>query len=130
MPSTLDSVTLSFLASLLVGGAVYLAFYWLVTILSTGDLEQGKEWRYDVTRVNELRRHSAIYRTFQPVIQVLARFNRGAFPGTMKEMAREIQAAGLPRAWLPEEYLARCELIAVFLTPLYVYLFVELLDWP
>jgi tight adherence protein C len=130
MLAALDSVTLSFLASLLVGGAVYMAFYWLVTVMSTGDLAQGKEWRYDVSRVNELRRQSVIYRSFQPAIRVLARFNRGAFPGTMKEMAREIQAAGLPRAWLPEEYLARCELIAIFLTPLYVYLFVELLDWP
>lgn len=126
----MDHVSLSFLASLLVGGSVYMAFYWLVTVLTTDDLPQGDEWRYDVSRINELRRVSPIYRTFQPVVRLLARFNRGAFPATLREMAREIHAAGLSRAWLPEEYLARCELIALFLTPLYVYIFVSLLDWP
>lgn len=130
MLAALDNITISFLASLLVGGSVYLAFYWLVTVLNTGDIAQGEQWRYDVSRINELRRVSPIYRSFQPVIRALARFNRGAFSATMKEMAREIQAAGLSRAWLPEEYLARCELIALFLTPLYVLLFVRLLDWP
>jgi tight adherence protein C len=130
MLAALDTVTLSFLASMLVGGSVYMAFYWLVTVLNTGDLEQGAEWRYDVSRINELRRVSVLYRWFQPLIQILARFNRGAFPATMKNMAREIQAAGLSRSWLAEEYLARCELIALFLTPVYIYIFVELLDWP
>ncbi len=128
--AALDTVTLSFLASLLIGGSIYMAFYWLVTVLNTGDVAQGDEWRYDVSRINELRRVSPLYRWFQPVIRGLARFNRGAFPATMKEMAREIQAAGLSRSWLPEEYLARCELIALFLTPLYVFIFVRLLDWP
>lgn len=126
----MDHVSLGFLASLLVGGSVYMACYWLVTVLTTDDLSQEGEWRYDVSRINELRRVSPIYRTFQPVVRLLARFNRGAFPATLREMAREIQAAGLSRAWLPEEYLARCELIALLLTPLYVYIFVSLLDWP
>jgi tight adherence protein C len=130
MLAALDNLAISFLASLLVGGAVYMVFYWLVTVLNTGDLEQGDQWRYDVSRINELRRQDFLYRWFRPLIVPLGRFNRGAFPGTMRAMAREIQAAGMTRAWLPEEYLARCELIAVALAPLYSYVFVQLLGWP
>src|SRR5262245_61198974 len=129
MPA-LDNAAISFLASMLIGGAVYMAFYWLFTVLNTGDLAQGAEWRYDVSRINELRRHDWLYRWLRPLFLPLGRFNRGAFPGTLREMQREIQASGLPRAWLAEEYLARCEIIALLLLPLYIYLFVWLLDWP
>ena len=38
----------------------------------------------------------------------------------------QIQAAGLPRFWLAEEYLAWLELLSMFITPLYVYFFVSL----
>ena len=112
---------LHWLASGVVGGAVCLFAWWVFQVLRTEDLKQGEEWRYDVSRINQLRRSDAIYRVFQPVIGLLARFNRTVFRDNLPEIQREILAAGLPRFWLAEEYLARAELIAVFLTPVYIY---------
>lgn len=110
---------LAIAGTLLVGAAVALLVYWIARTLASSDLQQGDDWRYDVTRINELRRHDWIYRLFQPLIVPLARFNRGLFRGSLPEVQRHIQAAGLPRFWLPEEYLARGELIALFLSPMY-----------
>ncbi len=125
-PSMLS--TFPMIASAVVGLAVFLAVWWILRVLESGDLQQGDEWRYDVSRINELRRVSVMYRVFQPAIQLLARFNRGMFRESLPEIQREIQAAGLPRFWLAEEYLARGELIAFFLTPLYVYFLFGLFD--
>jgi tight adherence protein C len=109
------------IANGVMGAAVAVFVYWLYQVLRTEDLPQDKEWRYDVTRINELRRIDVFYRVFQPVIQLLAAFNRAAFRDALPEIQREIQAAGLPRFWLAEEYLARAELLALALTPLYGY---------
>ncbi len=111
------------LASLAMGGALGLLGWWIYWVLRSEDLQQGREWRYDVSRINELRRLDVMYRVFQPVIRLFARVNRAVFTDVLPEVNREIQAAGLPRFWLAEEYLARCELIALFLMPLYVYVF-------
>ena len=89
--------------------AVFVFAYWIAVSLQTGDLEQGNEWRFDVTRINELRRTDSMYRIFQPVIQFFGRFNRGAFRDQLPAIHREIQAAGLPRSWLPEEYLGKLQ---------------------
>ena len=105
------------------GCAVFIAAWWVIRILRSEDLRQGTDWRYDVTRVNELRRLDAMYRTFQPVIHPLARLNRRIFRDGLPTVQREIQAAGLSRFWLAEEYLARAELLALFVAPLYVYFF-------
>jgi tight adherence protein C len=115
---------LGIVSSLLAGTAVFIAVYWLLTTLATDDLSQGAEWRYDVSRINELRRSDLLYRLFQPLIDVLARFNRAAFREPLVEMQREIHAAGLSRFWLAEEYLAKAELIALLLTPFYLYVLV------
>ena len=88
------------------GGGRRLA-WWVVRVLRSEDLQQGAEWRYDVSRINELRRVDPFYRLFQPVIQLLARLNRKVFRDSLPAIQREIQAAGLPRFWLPEEYLAK-----------------------
>jgi tight adherence protein C len=96
----------------------------VIRVLRSEDLRQGAEWRYDVSRINELRRLDAIYRTFQPVIGLLAKLNRRIFRDALAEIQREILAAGLPRFWLAEEYLARAELLAVFVSPIYVWFFV------
>lgn len=114
------------MASLVLGMSVGVLTWWVIHVLRTEDLEQGAEWRYDVSRINELRRLDLLYRVFQPVIAVFARFNRAAFREGLPAIHREIQAAGLPRFWLAEEYLARCQLIALFFTPAYVYVF---FDW-
>ncbi|MBN2024811.1 MAG: type II secretion system F family protein [Pirellulales bacterium] len=108
-------------ASLLAGLAAGAVGWMVWRMLRSDDLRQGDQWRYDVSRVNELRRIDPLYRIFQPAIQILARLNRALFGGGLAEMQREIQAAGLPRFWLAEEYLARAELIATALAPVYVY---------
>jgi len=103
------------------GSAVALLIWWVFTALSTSDLKQDDEWRYDVNRINELRRLDPTYRLFQPVIQLFAKLNRAAFGSALPEIQREIVAAGLPRYWLAEEYLGRAELIALLMTPFYIY---------
>lgn len=107
------------------GVAVFLFTWTIWRALSTEDLTQDNEWRYDVNRINELRRISTFYRTLQPVIQAFARFNRGAFAEQLPEIGREIQAAGLPRFWTASEYLAKIELQALMLMPAYVYMCVQ-----
>jgi tight adherence protein C len=110
-----------------VGGAAAMVVWWLVTVLRTEDVAQGAEWRYDVSRINELRRADTVYRVFQPVVGILAAMNRAVFPESMPVIHREIQASGLPRFWLAEEYLGKLELVAVFFTPIYVYVFFDVL---
>jgi tight adherence protein C len=117
-------VAMQAVASLWIASSVFLLARWLFRVLSTDDLPQGAEWRYDISRINELRRLDAFYRIFQPAIQWLAKLNRMIFRDNLSEVYREIQAAGLPRFWLAEEYLARIELISVFLLPLYMYVLV------
>ena len=110
-----------FLASALIGGAVLLVGWWFIRALVSEDLPQGAEWRHDVSRINELRRIDLSYRLFQPAIQGLARLNRGALAEYLPAIQRDIGAAGIPRFWLAEEYLARAELIALMLAPLFFY---------
>lgn len=105
--------------SAMVGGAVFVALWWMIRALQTKDLEQGAEWRYDVSRINELRRQDTWFRLFQPMIRFLARLNRTAFRDQLPEVQRQILAAGLSRFWLPEEYLARMQLFSLFLFPFY-----------
>ncbi|MDH3717045.1 MAG: type II secretion system F family protein [Planctomycetota bacterium] len=115
--------SLPYVASLLIGTGVALAAWWLLSALSTDDLQQGAEWQYDVNRVNQLRRTDSLFRLFQPLIQALARINRNACADSLPTIDREIGAAGLSRFWLPEEYLARCQLIALLCGPLFVWFF-------
>jgi tight adherence protein C len=114
------------IACVVVGLTVSVLVWWVVRALSSQDLEQGAEWRYDVSRINELRRLDELYRIFQPVIQMFGRVNRALFRESLPEIQRQIQAAGLPRFWLAEEYLARVELIALLMTPFYVFVFFRL----
>ncbi len=104
-----------------VSACVAMIVWWVVAALTTEDLEQDDEWRYDVSRINALRRIDPLYRLFQPLIHVFAKLNRAAFSNSLPEIYRQIQAAGLPRFWLPEEYLARCELLALLLAPAYFF---------
>src|SRR5262245_20243057 len=118
------------LASALVGGGVFALAWWVVRALATDDLQQGDEWRYDVSRINELRRLDLAYRLFQPLIRLFARFNRKAFRESLPEIGRELQSAGLPRFWLPEEYLGRIELTALLMAPFYFFLCIRIMDLP
>jgi tight adherence protein C len=116
---------LGILACAGIGGAAGVLVWWVVTALRTEDLQQDLEWRYDVNRVNALRRIDPVYRLFQPLVQFLAKLNRAAFRDSLPHVARLIQAAGLPRFWLPEEYLARCDVLALLLSPVYFYVSVQ-----
>ncbi len=107
------------IASLAAAASVFTLSWWIWRGLQTSDLEQGDEWRYDVSRINELRRADPMYRVLQPLIRLFARFNRGAFRDHLPAIQREIHAAGLPRCWLAEEYLAKLEWIALLLSPMY-----------
>ncbi len=118
------------IASVFVGVAVAAIGFWFVTILTEVDDDTDKEWRYDRTRIRELRRIDPLFRGAQPLFRVLARFNRAVFSGTLLNMRRELQAAGLPRFWLAEEYLARCEIIAMILSPAIVYLCIQFFGPP
>lgn len=118
----LANVLLPLLGSGLAGLAVFVFVRSVANTLAADDLEQGREWRYDINRIQELGRVSLAYRTFRPVLQALARFNRNAFREQLPEIGRELQAGGFPRFWTPEEYLGLIELWSLFLMPLYVYL--------
>src|SRR5262245_947061 len=114
----------------LVGGALFVLLWTVISSLHSEDLEQDQAWRYDVNRINEFRKADFLYRVFQPLIQWFARLNRGLFREYLPEIGREIQAAGLPRFWTPEEYLGRCELIALLLGPAYLYVCVDFMGGP
>ena len=109
--------------NIVIGLAVAVAAWWIIRLLASEDLQQGAEWRYDISRINELRRTDVFYRLFQPAIQGLGRLNRKIFAESLPTVQREIQVAGLPRFWLAEEYLGKIQLVSLFLTPVYVYVF-------
>ena len=111
-----------FAGSALLGVALGLLAWWVVSALTTDDFQQDVEWRYDVNRMNSLRRTDNIYRLFQPVIHFQAKLNRAAFGAQLPEIGRQLQVAGWPRFWLPEEYLARCDVIAMLLSPLWIFI--------
>jgi tight adherence protein C len=121
------NVLYELIASVVVGGSVFMLILTIVNTLQSADLEQDTAWRYDVNRINELRRADLVYRVFQPLIQLFAGFNRIAFREYLPEIGREIQAAGLPRFWSPQEYLAKLEVIALFMMPVYIYAFVSMM---
>jgi tight adherence protein C len=123
-PTSTAAIGLLVTACLTMGASVFLLTRWVVTALASEDLEQGDEWRYDVSRINDLRRQDLFYRLFQPLIQILAHINRAMFRDSLPNIQREIHAAGLPRSWLAEEYLGRAEVIAMGLAPLFAYLLV------
>ncbi|MEM9943846.1 MAG: type II secretion system F family protein [Planctomycetota bacterium] len=110
----------AFLPTLVLATATFAFVYWVWMVLQTGDLEQGNEWRFDVTRINDLRRKDSTYRAFQPIIQAFAKFNRGILGDQLPEIYREIQAAGLPRSWLPEEYIGKLQFVGLLMSPFFI----------
>jgi tight adherence protein C len=113
------ALPIGLVASAIVGVAVGLAVAWVIRSLAADDLKQGDEWRYDVSRINGLRRADPIYRLLQPAVQLLARLNRNAFRGDLAETQRRIQVAGLSRFWLAEEYLAKLQIVALLTAPFF-----------
>lgn len=124
------TLMLPVVGSMLMAGSLILATLTVLKMLASEDLAQDRAWRYDVNRINELRRSDLLYRIFQPLIQFFGQLNRVAFPDQMPLIAREVQAAGLPRFWTPEEYLGKCELLAILMGPMYLYVFVTMFGPP
>ena len=118
------------LASVCLGGAVFVLLRTVKNTLHSDDLSQDLEWRYDVNRINELRKIDVLYRYFQPLMHFLARFNRGAFKSTLVDMHREIQAAGLPRYWTAAEYLAKLQVQALLFSPVIFYFCLNVMEMP
>ncbi|MCR9118320.1 MAG: type II secretion system F family protein [bacterium] len=113
------------ISSVLVGGSVGLLVWWVIQALGVEDLKQDEQWRYDVSRLNALRKNDPMFKLFQPIIQLFARLNRSAFASQLPEIARETQAAGFSRYWLPEEYLGKIQLISLMVSPLYVWICIQ-----
>ena len=87
---------LSWAACVVMGLGAAVLGWWMVDVLRTEDLQQGAEWRYDVSRINELRRIDPFYRIFQPVIHLLARLNRSAFRDEKNRASRQLDRPGGP----------------------------------
>jgi tight adherence protein C len=115
------------LGSSLFGLAAGGSAWWLLSVLTTEDLRQGEEWRYDVSRINELRRLDLVYRFAQPAIGLLARINRVILRDGLPEIQRQIQAAGMSRFWLAEEYMGKLDLLAFLMFPAFAYFFVGMM---
>lgn len=113
------------ISSLFVGISVGLLVWWFVQAMAIEELKQDAQWRYDVSRINALRKADAMFRLFQPVIQLFARLNRSAFSSQLPEVSREIQAAGLSRYWLAEEYLGKLQLISLMVSPALIWMCVQ-----
>ena len=62
----------SIAASAAVGLSVLVVAFVVVNALSADGPEAEDEWRYDATRIGELRRVSPLYRFFQPLITARA----------------------------------------------------------
>ncbi len=122
--------TLLTIGSVLSGAAVFVFIRTIRNTLYSEDLEQGKEWRYDVNRINELRNHSLIYRVLYPVMLGFAAFNRRMFRDSLPSISREVQAAGHSRFWTAEEYLARQQIISLMIAPAYFYFCISVFEAP
>src|SRR5690348_11170578 len=75
-------------ASVLIGCAIGLFAWWFARAILETD-GQDEEWRYDRVRITELRRLDPLYRWLYPLFVPLARINRNAFHGSLKEIQRE-----------------------------------------
>ncbi|MFV0442458.1 MAG: type II secretion system F family protein [Planctomycetaceae bacterium] len=118
------------IASALMGTGIAVFWWTLTKMLASDDAQQTDEWRYDVNRINELRRTSLFYRIFQPLIQGLAILNRRAFRAELPEIGRQVVVAGHSRFWTAEEWLARIEILALLLAFPITYFCLEIMGPP
>ena len=126
--ATVDPIPL--IASAIMGAGVAV-FWWTITrALASEDAQQTDEWRFDVNRINELRRASLFYRLLQPLVQGLAILNRRAFRADLPEIGRQLLVAGHSRFWTPEEWLAKVELQALLISLPVVYFCLEVMGPP
>tara|TARA_B100000029_G_scaffold490112_1_gene548741 strand:- start:1992 stop:2927 length:936 start_codon:yes stop_codon:yes gene_type:complete len=120
---------LPILGSLMLAASVFVLIRVMIGSM-TEDPDGDDTWRHDQLRMAELRKRSLVYRFLHPLVIVLARVNRRSFRDSLPGIARDIHAAGLPRFWTPQEYLARIQILAALLTPAYVSLGLDLAGPP
>ena len=125
MTPQLDLLSVRLLGSGALAAGIAILSWWITRSLASDDLEQDIDWRFDINRINELRRIDDVFKTFQPIIQLFARVNRNMFSDSLPRIEREIHAAGLSRFWMPEEYLGKLQFIALLTTPFYLWFFVN-----
>ena len=112
------------------GLGVLLAARTLLVSMASDDLEQDDDWRYDVSRINELRKASIMYRVFQTDHPTSCTPVSKSFRDGLPEIHREIQCSGMSRFWTAEEYLARNAVISVLMFPVYYYLNTSMMGSP
>ena len=108
-------------ATLAAGLSVWLAAMAIRMALRGAEQEDDGPWRYDASRMRSLRESDWLYRMFEPLLRWLAQINRGMLPTRMTAMERDMVLAGMTRAWLPEEYLARMQILSLLLLPLFMF---------
>jgi tight adherence protein C len=121
---------LPWIASALLGLAVFIFWWSLTGWLATDDQQQDDDWRFDINRINELRQVSPFFRAFQPVIQGFAAINRRAFRDELPDISRELLAAGHSRFWTAAEWLGKAELQAILLAFPIFYVCLEVMGPP
>jgi tight adherence protein C len=126
LAATPRGAILFWIACGLMGAGAFVLAWTIYRTLASEDIEQDNQWRYDVSRINELRKASLMYRTFQPLIQPLAVANRKLFRDSLPELNRQIQASGMCRFWTAEEYIGRIQVICLLLFPVFIYLATDL----
>lgn len=109
-------------ATLAAGLSVWLAVMAIRMALRGAEQQDDGPWRYDVNRMRSLRQSDWLFRMFEPFLRWLAQINRGMLASRMPALERDMVLAGMTRAWLPEEYLARMQIIALLWLPVYVLL--------
>ena len=65
-PSQSDALAL--LPCTVLAAALAMATWWVIRALTSDDLEQEAEWRFDISRINALRKLDSTFRLFQPLL--------------------------------------------------------------
>ncbi|RLS43371.1 MAG: type II secretion system F family protein [Planctomycetota bacterium] len=102
----LNSQTLFWIASGLIGSAVAVLVLVVRTALDRSAESSVDPDRYDVARLADLREASLIVRVFEPLVHLLGGVARRLLPEELPAVQRDLHVSGASRAWKPEEWLA------------------------
>jgi tight adherence protein C len=94
------------LSSLLLGTAVGLAAWAVLSIAWTERTNRGRNDKFEVERREELRAHSFAYRHFEPLIDEMALEIEKGKIYRYEDFAEYLKASGEPLAWKAPEFLA------------------------
>ena len=108
----LNSQTLFWIASGLIGSAVAVLVLVVRTALDRSAESAVDPDRYDVARLADLREASLIVRVFEPLVHLLSGVARRLLPEELPAVQRDLHVSGASRAWKPEEWLASTAIAA------------------